>query len=76
MQSALKVAEGYIEKEHNDISPYWLYRATWFLRGEDKDANGKQPYWSFWWVNENGTMGDDIVIVVSMDGRALRQPTM
>ena len=76
MQSALKVAESYIEKEHIDISRYWLYRATWFLRGEEKDENGRQPYWSFWWVNESGTMGDDVVIVVSMDGIASRQPTM
>lgn len=77
LQSALKIADGYIEKEHIDISSYWLYRANFILYGDQgKNDKDKDPCWHFWWVNNNGSIGDYVEIIVSMDGKAGRLPSM
>jgi hypothetical protein len=77
MQDALKVAEAYIDKQHIDISTYWLYRVIYILSGDentpDKDT---LPGWHFWWVSETGALGDYVEIFVTMDGRANRSPSM
>lgn len=77
MQDALKIAEGYIDKQRIDISHYWLYRVIYILSGDEKTPDkDKIPGWHFWWVSETGTMGDDVEIFVAMDGRANRSPSM
>ncbi|HEV2991479.1 MAG TPA: hypothetical protein VG759_23795 [Candidatus Angelobacter sp.] len=77
MQGALKVAENYIDKQHIDISTYWLYRVIYILSGDEKTPDkDKIPGWHFWWVSETGTLGDDVEIFVTMDGKASRVPSM
>ena len=77
MQDALKVAEDYIDKQHIDISTYWLYRVIYILSGDEKTPDkDKIPGWHFWWVSETGTTGDDVEIFVTMDGRANRCPSI
>jgi hypothetical protein len=73
LRDALKIAEAFIDKQHIDISSYWLYRAIFILSGDettpDKD---KLPCWHFWWVRDSGALGDYIEIVVSLDGNVTR----
>ena len=77
LQDALKIAEDYIRKEQIDIRPYWLYRAIYILVGDEKTPDEKKlPAWHFWWVSETGTSGDDVEILVYMDGKAYRAPSM
>jgi len=42
--------------------------------GGEKDA--KEPRWFFWWMKEEGTIGDYVEITVSMEGKADRLPSM
>lgn len=74
LQQALKLAEGYIEKEKVAISSYFLKEARMIQYGGEKDV--KEPRWFFWWVNENGAMGDYVEITVSMEGQVSRLPSM
>ena len=77
IQDALKVAENYIDKQHIDISTYWLYRVIYILSGDEKTPDkDKIPGWHFWWVSETGAMGDYVEIFVAMDGRANRVPSI
>lgn len=77
LREALKIAEGYISKEQIDIRPYWLYRAVYIAVGDEKTpAEKKLPAWHFWWVSEKGVSGDDVEILVYMDGKAYRAPSM
>ena len=72
-----KIAKGYIVKEHIGSSSYWLYEAKFILYGAESTADkDKTPGWYFWWVNDGGALGDYIEIFVSMDGKAMRLPTM
>jgi hypothetical protein len=72
LQSALKIAEAYIDEEHINISSYWLYQADFILYGgKAKD----DPCWHFLWIND-GTVGGYIDIIVPMDGKAMRLPSM
>jgi hypothetical protein len=77
LEDALKIAEAYISEKHIDISSYWLYRAIFILSGDkttpDKD---KLPCWHFWWVNDSGALGDYVEILVTMDGKAGRAPSI
>jgi len=77
LQQALKIAEDYVDREHIDIRSYWLYRAIYILYGDEKTPREKKvPAWHFWWVSATGTAGDDVEIVVYMDGKAYRAPSM
>jgi hypothetical protein len=77
LQNALKIAEAYIAKEHIDASSYWLLQAKFMLYGAETTADkDKTPGWYFWWVNDDGSLGDYIEIFVSMDGKAMRLPSM
>ena len=77
LQNALKIAEAYIVNEHTDASSYWLYQGKFILYGDKATADkDKTPGWHFWWVNESGALGDYIEIFVSMDGKAMRLPSM
>jgi hypothetical protein len=77
LQNALKIAEAYIVKEHIHASSYWLFQAKFILYGNKAGADkDKTPGWHFWWVNDGGAAGDYIEIFVSMDGKAMRLPSM
>jgi hypothetical protein len=77
LQKALKIAEDYIDKQHIDIRPFWLYRASYILQGDEKTPDkDKIPGWHFRWVDETGTSGGDVEIFVDMDGKAYRMPSM
>jgi hypothetical protein len=77
LQNALKIAESYIETEHIDISTRWLLLAHFILVGDKKTADqDKIACWHFVWVSEYGGFGDDVEIVVTMDGKASRAPSM
>ena len=77
LQDALKIAEDYINKEHIDIRPYWLYEAHYILSGDEKTPDEKKaPAWHFLWVSEAGVMGDDVDILVFMNGTVYRSVTM
>jgi hypothetical protein len=74
LQSALKVADGYIVKQKIDLSHYYLLEGKYILYGS-KDV--QDPSWYFRWVNENGVVGDYVEIVVSIKtGNVLRLPSM
>ena len=74
LQKALKIADGYIRKERIDISHYYLIEARHILYGS---KDNQDPSWFFWWVNENGAIGDYVEIIVSIKtGRVMRLPSM
>ncbi len=74
LQSALKLAESYIEKEKIDISSFYLFQAKFIAYG---DKGNKEPAWHFWWVNQNGALGNYVEILVMIDtGSVGRLPSM
>jgi hypothetical protein len=74
LQTALKIAEGYVAKQKIDTSHYYLFEAKYILYGS---KDNQDPSWFFWWVNENGVIGDYVEIVVSIKtGNVLRVPSM
>jgi hypothetical protein len=73
LAEAIKLMEKYIAKEKIDTSKYYLWRVqltqvSWI--------NGKNTVWHFWWLNEKGGVGDYITIMVSMDKKVWRVPSM
>lgn len=77
LQDALKIAEAFIDKQHIDISSYWLYHAILIFVGDENTPDkDKLPCWHFMWVNDSGAMGDYVEIMVTMDGKAGRAPSM
>jgi hypothetical protein len=77
LQDALKIAESYVEKEGIDVSSYWLYQVHFILVGDaNTPDNDKLPCWHFWWVSDDGALGDYVEIMVTMDGRTSRAPSM
>ncbi|HKF22393.1 MAG TPA: hypothetical protein VKE93_12545 [Candidatus Angelobacter sp.] len=77
MQDALKIAENYIDKQHIDISSYWLSQVRYILYGSENAADkDKIPCWYFWWMSDTGAAGDYVEIFVDMKGRAWRVPSM
>lgn len=74
LQKALKIADGYIRKERIDISHYYLVEVKHILYGS---KDNQDPSWCFWWVNENGAIGDYVEIIVSIrTGSVMRLPSM
>jgi len=73
LQAAMKIMEQYIEKEKIDTSKYFLWNVTLIQYDSQKD---KRPFWYFWWLSEKGGVGDYIEILVSMDKKAGRVPSM
>lgn len=74
LQRALKLAESYIEKEKIDISSFYLYQAKYILYGSKEN---RKPAWHLWWVNEDGTLGNYVEILVFIDTGSVGQlPSM
>jgi hypothetical protein len=77
LKNALKIAEAYLVKGHIDASSYWLYQGKFILYGDKASADkDKTPGWYFWWLHDGARQGDYIEIFVSMDGKAMRLPSM
>ena len=74
LQEALKLAESYIKREKIDTSSYYLLEARMIQYGGEKDV--KEPRWIFWWVHENGSLGNYIQITVSKEGKVERHSSM
>ena len=71
LQAALKLAETYIAKQRIHIAPYYLYEAKYVLYGTKENQD---PSWFFWWVKEDGMIGDYVYIVVSIRTRSVFRP--
>ncbi len=77
LQAALRIAEDFVADEHIDVSGGWLYEARFTLYGDkSKPDTQKDPCWFFQWEPESGLVGAQVEIVVFMDGKAMRLPTM
>jgi hypothetical protein len=77
LQAALKIAEDFVADERIDVSGGWLYEARFTLYGgKTKPDSEKEPCWFFQWIPESGLIGAQIEVVVFMDGKAMRLPTM
>ncbi len=74
LQAALKLAEGYIKRNKIDISSFYLREARLIWQGGESDR--KEETWFFWWVNESGTLGNYVEIIVSMDSKVARVSSM
>jgi hypothetical protein len=74
LQRALKLAESYAAKEKIHLSRYYLYQAKYTLYGS---KDNQEPCWLFWWVNEDGALGNYVEIIVSIGtGNVRRLPSM
>lgn len=74
LQRALKLAESYAAKEKVDLSRHYLYQAKYTLYGS---KDNQEPCWFFWWVNEDGALGNYVEIIVSIEtGNVRRLPSM
>lgn len=77
LQSGLKIAEDYIKKNRIEITSYYLLEARFILYGDPNlPDNKKTPAWFYWWLRNNESQGDYVEIVVFMDGKAMRIPSM
>jgi len=63
MERALELAEEYIVAEHINISHYYLFDVHLIQYGSQNELR-----WYFWWLNENGSMGDYVELTVTMSG--------
>ncbi|MCG2711415.1 MAG: hypothetical protein L6416_03715 [Candidatus Omnitrophica bacterium] len=72
LQEALKIAEKFIKDNTIDVSEYYLNDVKMIKYG------GKENSWFFIWINEKipASLGDEIHIIVTMDGVAKRLPTL
>jgi hypothetical protein len=74
LQAALKLAEGYIKRNKIEISSFYLREVRLIESGGERDV--KEPAWFFWWIHESGTLGNYVEIIVSMDSKITRVPSM
>jgi hypothetical protein len=76
LESALKIAQTFVQKQHSDSSSYWLVDARFILYGgNDIPDEKKSQCWAFKWMND--TKGPpSIYIVVSMDGEPMEIPSI
>jgi hypothetical protein len=74
LQEGLKLMDKFIEKNKIDISKYWFSSVKMIQDGGENEK--KQPVWFFVWMNDSGTLGDYLHILVSMDGAVWQMPTM
>jgi hypothetical protein len=76
LQAALKIAESYVAAEHINASDGWLSEARFFLYGDSAKAErDREPCWLFVWITDS-SLGGHVDVIVSMDGKAVRPPTM
>jgi len=76
LETALKIAQTFVQKEHTDSSSYWLYQAHFVLYGADNVRDEeKTPCWHFTWLSDRNP-GRKMEIVVSMNGQPMETPNM
>jgi hypothetical protein len=76
LQAALKIAESYVAAGHINVSDGWLSEARFFLYGDRAKADrDKEPCWLFVWITDS-SLGGHVDVMVFMDGKAMRSPTM
>ena len=73
LQDALKKAENFVSTNNIPIDEYYLFQARFILYGGEKNG---QPGWHFWWVHQEGALGNYVVIFVSMEGEIQRLTSM
>jgi hypothetical protein len=75
LESALRIAQTFVQKQQSDSSSYWLFEARFVLYGgESIPEEEKRPCWAFRWLNDGD--GRTIDIMVSMDGKPMETPSM
>jgi hypothetical protein len=76
LESALKIAQTFVQKQHSDNSSYWLFDARFILYGGNDILDEKKSQcWAFKWMND--TKGPPtICVVVSMDGEPMEIPSI
>ena len=76
LQTALIIAENYVAAEKIDVSHGWLSEVRFFLYGDKAKAErDKEPCWLLVWITDSN-LGGHIEVIVSMEGKAMRLPTM
>jgi len=73
MQTALKLAEDYIVKEHIDISPFFLYQVHLIQYGSEKGPKEQRWYFCGYLMQARWSI---VEITVSMEGKVYRLPSM
>jgi hypothetical protein len=72
LRRALKIAERFARTEHLNLSGCYLFEARLLM----DETNPETQAWHFWWIRVNSNVGNDVRIVVSMNGKARRlRPT-
>jgi hypothetical protein len=77
LESALRIAQTFVQKQQSYSSSYWLIDAHFILYGGENENipdEEKSPCWAFRWLNDSD--GRAIDIVVSMDGKPVETPSM
>ena len=69
LQDALIKAEDFIKINKIKIDEFYLHEAKFIMFGSEKEK--KQPGWHFWWVHQDGAMGNYVNIFVSMEGQVI-----
>src|SRR5258707_15398852 len=69
LESALRIAQTFVQKQHSDSSSYWLFDAHFILYGGEKTS-----CWAFTWLNDSN--GRALGSVVSMDGKPMETESM
>jgi hypothetical protein len=75
LQHALKIAEHFVEKEHIDLSSYFLLEARFISYGDKV----KEPRWHFMWLSSDpvhAKRGVDFQLTVNMDEKVSIIPSM
>jgi hypothetical protein len=70
LQNALKIAR-IMSARSTSTS-----QAVKFIVVSDRGKPPQEPAWFFWWVSDDGAMGNSVDITVFMDGHAVRMRSM
>lgn len=73
MQKAFEIMENYVKVQKIDTSGYFLHQVKLIQYGSE---NNKRPVWHFGWMNESGSLGNYIEIIVEMNETAWQSPSM
>jgi hypothetical protein len=71
LKQAMKIAEGYSKRNRIDLAPYFLSEAKLVADVENNTVENRR--WYFRWVRYRAALEPEIVITVSMNGKALRR---
>ena len=66
LQHAVRLVEGYIEREKIDVSSHYLVEVKMIANDRGKENRG--PLWYFFWNYEGTAAGRQLEFTVAMDG--------